>query len=168
MKPAGLLRRWIALKLDGLVVCAAWALGAMWLAIVYQLGADDPPTAEGFLFVVAEVLALPWVLAAIYFVGFIGACGQTPAKMLTGVVVVRRDGKPAGYVRAFVRWLGYGVGFLTLGIGFAAAIFSEERRGVHDLLAGTRAVRRARPTSHRGSKPRSGRLKVGPATAERR
>jgi uncharacterized RDD family membrane protein YckC len=44
-------------------------------------------------------------------------------------------------VRAFLRWLGYGVGFATLGLGFVAALFSRERRGVHDLLSGTRAVR---------------------------
>ena len=141
IKPAGLLRRWLAFHIDGLIVLAVWALAVMWLMIVHELTTSDRPTIEGVLLVVAAALVLAWLLSAVYFVGFVGACGQTPAKMLTGVVVVRRDGRRAGYARAFLRWLGYGVGFATLGLGFAAALFSRERRGVHDLLSGTRAVR---------------------------
>ena len=141
MRPAGLIRRWLAFHVDGLVVLAVWALGVLWLMIVHGLAAHDPPTLAGVVLVLVGALALAWVLSAVYFVGFIGACGQTPAKMLLGVVVVRRDGRRAGYARAFVRWIGYGIGFLTLGLGFLIAVFGHERRGVHDLLSGTRAVR---------------------------
>jgi len=141
MRPAGLLRRWFAFYLDGLFVFAIWALAVLWLVIVHELTTRTPATIDGVLVVVAAAFVLAWLLGAVYFVGFIGACGQTPAKMLTGVVVVRRDGRRAGYVRAFVRWLGYGVGCATLGLGFVAALFGRERRGVHDWLSGTRAVR---------------------------
>ena len=131
----------MAFHIDGLILFAAWVLALMWLVIVHQLAVHDRPTLEGILLVVLAALTLGVALSAIYFVGFVGACGQTPAKMLTGVVVVRRDGRRAGYGRAFVRWLGYGIGFATLGLGFVTAVFSRDRRGVHDLLAGTRAIR---------------------------
>ena len=141
IRPAGLLRRWLAFAIDGLFVFALWALAVLWLVIVYVLTPRAPATLDGVLVVIAAAFVLAWCLGGVYFVGFVGACGQTPAKMLTGIVVVRRDGRRAGYVRAFVRWLGYGVGFATLGLGFLVAVFSRERRGVHDLLSGTRAVR---------------------------
>ena len=141
MTRAGLVRRFFAFHVDALLVLAAWALGVMWLVIVHDLAVHGRPWLEGVLLVVASAVGLAFALGAVYYVGFIGACGQTPAKMLVGVVVVRRDGRPAGYGRAFVRWLGYGVAFATLGIGFVAAVFSRERRGLHDVLSGTRAVR---------------------------
>ena len=61
--------------------------------------------------------------------------------MALGIIVVRRDGEPAGYVRAIVRCLGGLVSMLTLGLTSLGVLFTRERRGFGDSLAGTRVVR---------------------------
>jgi uncharacterized RDD family membrane protein YckC len=70
----------------------------------------------------------------------VGGCGQTVGKMLLGVAVVRRDGAPAGYGRALLRCVGGGLCILTLGLGRLTVLFTRERRGLSDLVAGTRPV----------------------------
>ena len=80
-------------------------------------------------------------LHIVYHATFIGGCGQTPGKMALGIIVVRRDGEPAGYVRAIVRCLGGLVSMLTLGLTSLGVLFTRERRGFGDWLAGTRVVR---------------------------
>lgn len=88
-------------------------------------------------------LVLLWGIAlhALYFVVFVGGCGQTPGKMLFGLTVVRRDGAAAGYGRALLRWVGYWMAALPLGLGFLGTLVTAERRGLHDWIAGTRVVR---------------------------
>ena len=49
---------------------------------------------------------------------------------------------PAGYGRALLRWAGYWVAGLPLGLGFVPAFFTADRRGLHDWMSGTRVVRR--------------------------
>ena len=88
------------------------------------------------------VLALLGVaLHVVYHATFIGGCGQTPGKMALGITVVRRDGERVGYLRAFVRCFGGLFSALTLGLSSLAVLFTRERRGFADWLAGTRVVR---------------------------
>ena len=89
-------------------------------------------------------LLLLWgiILHAVYFVVFVGGCGQTPGKMLCGIVVVSRQRAAVGYGRAFLRWIGYGLALLPFGLGFLGVLLTAERRGLHDWIAGTRVVRR--------------------------
>jgi uncharacterized RDD family membrane protein YckC len=141
MIPAGVLRRLLACPLDTGIVGAVWILGLLWAVLVSRATLYYPLRHDGVLLVAAGAVILGIVLSAIYFIGFIGGCGQTPAKMLLAVRVVRRDGRPAGYGRAFLRWVGYGFGVLTLGLGFSIALLNRDRRALHDWLAGTRVVR---------------------------
>jgi len=57
---------------------------------------------------------------------------------------VRRDGGRAGYARAMVRCLGGMLSALTLGLSSLSVLFTRERRGFADWLAGTRVVRAGR------------------------
>lgn len=93
--------------------------------------------------------ALPDILAVIVQVGLSAGyysvlpvinTGQTPGKMLAGIAVVRRDGAPLSYAHTLVRWVGYLVSGIAMGLGFALAAFTPEKRGVHDYMAGTRVV----------------------------
>jgi uncharacterized RDD family membrane protein YckC len=136
-----LLRRLLAWPLDGVLVGAIWVLGGLWAITVWRATLYYPLRLDGALLFAGALVALGVVLSAVYFVGFTGGCGQTPAKMLLGLRVVRRDGRSAGYGRAFVRWVGYGLGVLTLGLGFWIALLNPDRRALHDWLAGTRVVR---------------------------
>lgn len=67
--------------------------------------------------------------------------GQTLGKMAAGVAIVRDDGSPLGYGRAFARWLGYLVSGITLCLGFVCAAFTPRKRALHDYIVDTRVVR---------------------------
>jgi uncharacterized RDD family membrane protein YckC len=70
------------------------------------------------------------------------AGGQTLGKMAAGVRVVPEgsDG-PLDLGRAFLRTMMWGVLAIPAGLGFLPALFSRDRRGLHDRFAGTRVVR---------------------------
>lgn len=67
--------------------------------------------------------------------------GQTPGKMVMGVRVVTMSGEPISDMRAVVRSLGYFADWLTLGLGVLLAFVNQDRRMLHDYIAGTRVVR---------------------------
>ena len=90
------------------------------------------------------------IIGAVYFIGFWAWRGQTLGKMVIGARIVQRDGSPIGLARAILRYAGYFVYFLVMRIGgvvyvpyiillvgFLIIAFSREKRGLHDLLAGT-------------------------------
>jgi uncharacterized RDD family membrane protein YckC len=141
VRPAGLLRRGLAFVIDGAIVGLVWLLGVLWLTAVEVLAAEAPLALGALALLAAAAAALGLLLHAVYFVGFTGGCGQTPGKMLLGVRVLRRDGGRVGAGRALGRWLAYGLVVATLGLGWVAAAVDPDRRGVHDWVAGTHAVR---------------------------
>ncbi len=71
--------------------------------------------------------------------------GQTIGKLAVGVRVVGDDGEPPRFGAALLRYVGYFVSLATLGIGYLMAGLRSDKRALHDLLAGTRVVRRAPP-----------------------
>ena len=70
------------------------------------------------------------------------AGGQTLGKMAAGVRVVPAgsDG-PLDLGHAFLRTMMWGLLAVPAGLGFVPALFSRDRRGLHDRFAGTRVVR---------------------------
>jgi uncharacterized RDD family membrane protein YckC len=94
---------------------------------------------------VAGFMLLVWAVLTIVFVN---RNGQTIAKKLIGIKVVRRDGSKAGFARIF--WLRNVVNTVItmvpiLGGLYAIVdllfIFGEPRRCVHDMIADTIVVR---------------------------
>lgn len=138
--PPGLLRRWSAWVVDRLILATLWILLGSWGLVVY-LSVSRWPDDFLSLIVLAGLLGF-WGLAlhAAYFVVFVGGCGQTPGKMLCGIMVVGPNHLAVGYGRALLRWIGYGLAVLSLGLGFLGVLFTAERRGLHDWIAGTRVV----------------------------
>jgi uncharacterized RDD family membrane protein YckC len=141
MSAGGFLQRTLAFPLDLALVGAVWLLGALWLVIVYAATADNPAQLVALALLAGAALGLGLVLNAAYFVGFVGGCGQTPGQMVFGVRVICGDGGRVGYARALLRWIGYGLVFATLGLGWLMALLDRQRRGLHDWIAGTRVVR---------------------------
>lgn len=125
---------------DTAVGVTVWSLAAMWLlTVVLALKRRPVDVVDGVLLALA-VLLLGVALHVVYHTVLVGGCGQTLGKMLLGVAVVRRDGAPAGYGRALLRCLGGGLCLLTLGLGRLPVLFTRERRGLPDFVAGTRPV----------------------------
>ena len=83
---------------------------------------------------------LPLRLA--YFVGFHAGLGATPGKLLFGLRVVRMDGGTLTFPRALARFLAELVSLAAMGIGYLVAPLHPERRALHDLIAGTRVIRK--------------------------
>jgi uncharacterized RDD family membrane protein YckC len=73
-----------------------------------------------------------------FFVGEVslltGLLGYSIGKRILGLKVENRDGRPIGILRALVR-----TALLCLAI--PALVMTEDRRGLHDLAAGSRVIR---------------------------
>ena len=67
--------------------------------------------------------------------------GQSIGKLVTGLKVVRVDGRQVSPVRMALRQsAGYAITALSLGIGFVLSAFNRSGRALHDLLTGTIVV----------------------------
>ena len=114
----------------------------------YEYWWSNPPTTAAdvaFWPILASLVLGPVVLAlgAVFYVYHWGVKGATPGKRLFGLVVQGQDGtEPIGLSRAAMRVLGYALSVLTLGVGFLMIAFGGA--ALHDRLAGTRVIRRAR------------------------
>jgi uncharacterized RDD family membrane protein YckC len=80
---------------------------------------------------------------AVIVVGYVvilGRTGRSPGKLVVGARLERADtpGRPPGIGRALLHVL---VAVLLLFLSYVVALGREDRRAVHDLAAGTRAVR---------------------------
>ena len=88
----------------------------------------------------APLLAFLGLLKLGYFSTFTAVGGQTIGKMAAGIRVVTNDNRSLDPTSAVRRTLAGFVSYLTLGIGFLPALFSADRRALHDRLAHTRVV----------------------------
>lgn len=76
------------------------------------------------------------VLPAVYFTVLHAGEGRTLGKHAMHLRVARPDGRPIGPRRSLLRWVGYEISAIPLGLGFAMAL-GPRRRALHDLLADT-------------------------------
>lgn len=83
-------------------------------------------------------LLVMWLLAGAYFTTSWRRGGQTVGMRPWRLMVLATDGKPATW-RAL--WLRYLVAWLTPGACLLWTLVDAERRGLHDLAAGTMFVR---------------------------
>lgn len=137
---AGFWRRLQAHYLDGMVGLAAWLLCSMWLVIALWALENSPRDLLDLSLLLLATLALAFALHIVYHVVLVGGCGQSLGKMAVGILVVRRDGGAVGYGRAGLRCLGGLLSVASFGLGYAGVLFTAERRGLADWLAGTRVV----------------------------
>ena len=87
---------------------------------------------------VGLLLASGWMLVVgTYFVLFWSAAGQTPGMRLLRLRVRGPGGVPPSLGRSLVRLVGLILAIVPLFAGFIPVLFTERRRGLPDLLAGT-------------------------------
>jgi uncharacterized RDD family membrane protein YckC len=83
-----------------------------------------------------------YVLPAVVVIAFWSSKHATPGKMLIGARIVdARTGAPPNLRQHIVRYLGYFLSALFLGLGFIWIAFDKKKQGWHDKLAGTVVVR---------------------------
>ncbi len=147
--PAGFLRRWAALFLDQLILSAGFYALLFILILVVGIGggfqalegldSEDPPG-----WVVAAYLGMTllyYVGAGLYFSLMESSAAQaTLGKMALSIKVVDRNGARLTFPHALGRWFAASLSYLTLYIGFLMAAFTQEKRALHDFVAGTSVV----------------------------
>lgn len=145
--PAGFWIRAAAVMVDSLVLQAVFL--PFQLFIVYPTllagGIRRPPASARMMAVNAGYYLVTFFVYGGYSVWMHGRWGRTLGKVATGVKVVKVSGEPIGYGRAFGRWLGTLLDFLTLSIGYLLAGIRSDKRALHDLVAGTRVIKIERP-----------------------
>ncbi|HEY7204687.1 MAG TPA: RDD family protein [Methylomirabilota bacterium] len=139
-RPAARWRLLASALTDAALGLALWVLAAMWLLVAVLPWRRHPLDALDLALLATMLCGLAVALHVVYHTVLIGGCGQTVGKMLLGIAVVRRNGGPAGYGRALLRVIGGGLCVLTLGLGELPVLFTRERRGLSDVIAGTRPV----------------------------
>jgi predicted Zn finger-like uncharacterized protein len=133
---AGFWIRAVAAMIDGLL------LSTVQFALSLALGlAGGYGEGESF-----SVIAITWLcsmaVSVTYYVFFTGYNGQTPGKMALRIQVVRCDGTPMSYGRAFLREIvGKFVSSIILGIGYLMVAFDRDKQGLHDKIAGTYVIK---------------------------
>ncbi len=63
--------------------------------------------------------------------------GQTLGKKVLGIKVISNDGRPCSVWRSFARAIAGWLNMCTLGLTYLMVAFSDNKRGLHDHIAGT-------------------------------
>lgn len=82
-----------------------------------------------------------FLFASLYVVVLHRLRGQTLGKMLLGVRVVATNGESLTLGTSVLRYLAYFVSCATLGFGYVMAGLRQDKRALHDLIAGTQVLR---------------------------
>jgi uncharacterized RDD family membrane protein YckC len=70
----------------------------------------------------------------------LAVAGRTVGKALVGLRVVAADGSPLAQRQSLLRVIARALSFILLGIGFIMALFTRDRRALHDRLVRTCVV----------------------------
>lgn len=134
--------RLVAVLLDGLVALPGGLI--MGIGMIGMRGGKEPGAGMG---IGMGIAGLYFIALAIYQIYLLATRGQTLGKRWMKVKIVKVDGSSPGFVgavllRAFVNGIICAVPYL--GSIYALVdilfIFREDRRCIHDLIAGTRVV----------------------------
>jgi uncharacterized RDD family membrane protein YckC len=139
--PAGLLNYagfWIrvgAKIIDGIILQAiSFCIG---LVIGVSLRGGPAATHAG-----AIGAGVGLLIGLTYSVWFNGRFGATPGKMALKLKIVRPDGEPITYARAFGRYFAEMLSGMILFIGYLMVAWDEQKRALHDRICDTRVIRR--------------------------
>lgn len=139
----GLFRRAVASIVDGAVLFLLFVLLSYLGYVGFRVGlaAHPQPPSVNHLRVFLGFLSFAAIFLCVgYSVLLHGRHGQTVGKWFLGLRVVDGDQRPITYGRALFRWVGTVVSALS-GLGFVWIVCNKEKRGWHDLLAGTWVIR---------------------------
>lgn len=135
---AGPITRPAAYALDAVASVASYGLLLSLIAFVWQLVGRKEltlPAESSPIWLVGLGL---WVF--VYFAGTWALAAKTPGMAVLGLRVVQRDGRELRPRQAVIRALAFPLGALTGGIGYVGIVVGNERRALHDVIAGTTVV----------------------------
>lgn len=139
-RPAHLGWRLLGLTYDALPVIAIWIAVS---AAAYALNGSEriaPGTPAAALMFLAT-----WLATGAYAVVSWRGGGHTLGMRPWRLQVRDRDGNRVGWGRLWLRFAVATLGLLAAGLGLAWCLVDGQRRGWHDLAAGTLVLRRRKP-----------------------
>ncbi len=116
-------------------------LVGLWALVVYFASRAAHVPILGLRPAWHSLLAYLAFLGVVYGGYFGGTTGQTLGKIWVGLRVVDVAGRPAGYLRAFLRTGLGAVGVLLVGLGLLPMLFDPARRALHDRIFHTRVIK---------------------------
>jgi uncharacterized RDD family membrane protein YckC len=140
---AGIGPRAVAKLLDGLIIgLPAIFLMAVIIAFLTPAIARNRASADGLIIVMIAGIAIVALAMMFFQIWCLPRWGATPGKRIMGLRVVTTDGGSISWGRAIGRFFGEWVnGLIPFWIGYLIAAFDNERRTVHDHIAGTRVIK---------------------------
>jgi uncharacterized RDD family membrane protein YckC len=138
-RPAGFWIRALALGIDFALL---FLVEISFSVIARLVGGSE---VEGSAGVVPVLWLFTLIFAGLYTSALHSMCGQTLGKMLARVRVVGLDGSLPGFGTALLRYFAYFASAGTFTLGYLMAGLRRDKRALHDLIAGTRVERLARP-----------------------
>jgi uncharacterized RDD family membrane protein YckC len=138
---AGFWRRAVAFVVDGLWIGPL----VMFLSLVICGDAD----CTNLQVTSTDLENWPWqqllvneLLPALLILWFWATYSATPGKMLLDCDIVdARTGAPITIKQALLRYIGYYISAIVLGLGFLWIVWDKRKQGWHDKLAGTVVIR---------------------------
>jgi uncharacterized RDD family membrane protein YckC len=142
LRAAGFWTRLGAYVLDRFVLAMFFRMICQWrhweLPVVPQVWNQENLTQ--FLDKAWQLLPYLILLTVLYDVILNGSFGATLGKMVVGAKITGSDGSPLGYGRALLRSLAARFVEAAFYVGYLPILVRSDKRGLHDLLAGTRVV----------------------------
>ncbi|QQP95274.1 RDD family protein [Lysobacter enzymogenes] len=148
--PGGFWRRVAAYLIDStLVGVAYYSVFTALMLLVFALGlfGDSSQWLENSSVLSAVMIVLGYgvygLISIGYYAGLESSSMQaTLGKLAVGIKVVDAGGARLSRGRAFARWASSFASYASFGVGYLMAAFTERKRGLHDLIAGTQVVDR--------------------------
>ncbi len=131
-RPAGFNERFIAYVIDALpfVLAAYWTMGLM----ISAGRLENSPGGQ-------LKWKLLWIILYLVYETWLSSGGRaTVGKLIMGIRVRAADGSPLSVPRAFFRSLGYFASSIPLNLGYLLALFTRQKRALHDYIGGSRVV----------------------------
>ena len=147
---AGFWVRFAALTVDGLLlgVIQLVFIYLPFMAYLYNLGlfnVQDPELMQGAMMSLAPIVIAVQGATLLLYVGYFvvltaGKHQGTYGKRSMGIYVRKRDGGRIWFGSSVVRFVGYIISWIPLGLGFLMAAFQKRKLALHDMIAGTEVV----------------------------
>lgn len=128
--------RFLATLIDGVIIGIIGSLVGGNQVTSYE------QTADGMYSVSVNFFGWYTLIPIVYVLGFWIWKSATPGKMALKLKIIDEQGNNLTPVTAIIRYLGYLVSGIILGIGYLMIAFTKNKRGLHDMIAKTYVIRK--------------------------